>query len=383
MKRNLPILTALLLVLLSAACDDDVVEALPSRYVYYTDAGHELQRYDVTLKKNEAPGVSDVRFITGVAANGIVLFEKGPGAEARLWGHCQDGSLIPVPMPVAQSAAEEYLYGEAHPALSAEGHHAAWPVYRRPADEQDSTLWVQELCRFDCGAWEMTRVDITSYLASEFQQSGFSPDIVVVRDIRISGDGSRVVFSVRVVDLTSTATRRTQHLLMTWDNDQLRMLQGKQVPFDLLTFNPDCSELYYRAGDSYYGIDCAGGITRPVTIETDRRDLLGPQAFSRATGEYIASVTDGSIIVLTRLSDGSSKVVVPSIRDITIAYPDINYGTLGEWAAVSPDGQWVAFPWVVDDQEHLLIVSRDGTDIRRVAQGRFPVPAVVSDEIPL
>lgn len=382
-KSVISFLSILLLVISISACEDDVVEALPSRYVYYTDAGHELQRYDVTLKKIERPGLSDVHAITSVAQNGIVLFETNPTAEARLWGLCEDGSVIPVPMPVAESVAEEYVYGAAHASLSAEGHHAAWPVYRRPSGSSDSTAWVQVLCTFDCGAWEMVQVDVSTFLQSEFQNSGFSPDIVVLRDLRISGDGSRVVFSVAVSDLQEGGGRMMQHLLMVWENEEFRMLQGRQSAIEFLSFTPDYNTLYFVSAGTYFAIDFAAGIVSGFDLRTDRKDILTPHSFSRGTGEYISSVVDGEIIVLTRLSDGSRTVVLPNIRELTIAYPEINYGTLGDWASVSPDGQWVVFPWLADEESHLFIISRDGIDIRRIATGSFPVPAVVSSEIPL
>ena len=373
----------LLLLIFISACEDDVIEALPSRFVYYTDAGHEVQRYDVTLKKIEQPGISDVHAITSVAANGIVLFEKSTAAEARLWGLCEDGSIIPVPMPVAESAAEEYVYGGAHASLSGEGHHAAWPVYRRPSGSTDSTAWVQMLCAFDCGAWKMAQVDVSTFLESEFQNSGFSPDIVVLRDLRISEDGSRVVFSAAVSDLKDGGGRIMQHLLMVWENDEIRMLQGKQSAIDILSFSPDCGTLYFVSAGASFAVDCVTGIVRSFDLRTDRKDILTAHSFSRGTGEYVSSVVDGEIIVLTRLSDGSRTVVLPNMRELTIAYPEINYGSLGDWASVSPDGRWVVFPWLGDEESHLFIISRDGTDIRRIAKGSFPVPAVVSNEVPL
>lgn len=382
-KSVISVLSILLLIITISSCEDDVVEALPSRYVYYTDAGHELQRYDVTLKKIEHPGVSDVHAITSVAQNGIVLFEKSSAAEARLWGLCEDGSVIPVPMPVAESAAEEYVYGAAHASLSAEGHHAAWPVYRRPSGSGDSTEWMQVLCKFDCGAWEFAQVDVSTFLQSEFQNSGFSPDIVVLRNLRISGDGSRIVFSATVSDLQEGGGRRMQHILMIWENDEMRILQGKQSEIDILSFNTDCSTVYYISAGACFAADCETGIVSEFDLRTDRKNIITRHSFSRGTGEYISSVVDGEIIVLTRLSDGSRTVVLPNMRELTIAYPEINYGTLGDWASVSPDGQWVVFPWLGDEAGHLFIISRDGTDIRRIATGGFPVPAVVSDEIPL
>ena len=383
MKSFRFVFSFLVLLIFISACEDDVIEALPSRFVYYTDAGHEVQRYDVTLKKTEQPGISDVHAITSVAANGIVLFEKSAAAEARLWGLCEDGSIIPVPMPVAESAAEEYVYGGAHPSLSTEGHHAAWPVYRRPSGSTDSTSWVQMICKFDCGAWEMEQVDVSTFLKSEFQNSGFSPDLVMLRDLQISGDGSRVVFSVAVSDLQEGGGRLRQHLLMVWENDEVRMVQGKPSAIDILAFNPDGSALYFISAGTFFALDCAAGIVRNSELRTDRKDILTTHSFSSGSGEYVSSVVNGEIIVLTRLGDGSRTVVLPNMRELTIAYPEINYGQLGDWASVSPDGQWVVFPWLGDEQSHLFIIRRDGTDIRRIAKGSFPVPAVVSNEIPL
>ncbi|MBN1448205.1 MAG: hypothetical protein JXA28_09770 [Bacteroidetes bacterium] len=374
---------SLLLLFPFSSCDDDVIEALPSRYVYFVDAAGSAQRYDITLKKIEAVGIDQVEYVTSVAENGIVLFETVPGGIARLWGRCQDGSIIPVPMPVAANAGEEYVYGHARAALSASGHHAAWTVYRRPNGSADSTEWIQEICRFDCGAWNMEQIDVSSWLVSAFQGSGFGPDIVRVRDVLISNDGGRVVLSIEVTDVLGQFTRKFQYMLLVWENDSLRLLQGRQQAMDLLAFDTQCRTLYFTSAGSHFAVDCGEGALRSVAFPTGRKELLSTHACSRATGEFISTITDGEILVLTRIEDGSRSVVLPNIREITMAYPEINYGLLGPWFSISPDGEWIVFPWVVDADTHLFVIHRDGKDLHRIAQGTFHVQPVVSDEIPL
>jgi len=84
-----------------------------------------------------------------------------------------------------------------------------------------------------------------------------------------------------------------------------------------------------------------------------------------------------------RIEGGEKSSVLTTIRDLTAYHPEIIYGGLQYWASVSPDGAWVVFGWMDDSTEHLFVMRRDGSDLRRIAQGRFPVPATVSDEIPL
>jgi len=382
MRALYPLIVLLFLPLLQS-CDDDVIVALPSRYVYFVDQAGTLQRYDITLKKTENMNMSDVTYVTTAAENGIVLFETAPVTQTRLWGYCEDGSIIPVPQPVTETPAEEYIYGGAHATLSREGHHAAWAVYRRPAGSTDTTEWTQELCRFDCGAWKMKQVDVSSFVRAQFEGSNFVPDIVIVRDIRISANGSDVVFAVDMTDIQAGTVRARQSLLLRWRNDALEMLQGNRDGFRLLFFDADCSRLYYMVGYRGYEYDCDGKTVVTKSFTTDRHELLRPGAFSAAREEHLASFSDGVLLSLIALGGGGQTPVIAGIRDLTAYYPEIIFGELQDWASVSADGEWVSFAWIGDSTEHLFVVRRDGTDLRRIAQGRFPVPAVVSNEIPL
>ncbi len=371
-------------VLLLGACDDDVIDALPSRYIYYIDASGDVQRHDLTLDKNEAVGVGNVRYITSVAENGIVLFEKYPGSGAVLYGQCADGSIIPVPMPVSPTAGEEYVYGAAHPALSSKGHHAAWAVYRHVATENDSALWVQELCRFDCGMWKMSQTDLTAFIRQEMKGSGFGADLIVVEDVMISSDGSQTIASVRVTETPPGGDRHSQYLLVSWTETGLRLMLGKSRSIELLSFDAQCASLYFRSGGDYFSLSCSGGSSSRVTMDGSRLSLLTPHSFAAETGEYSSSFLNGDIAALTRLSDGDRTVVVESIRDITVVFPEITFGALGGWISVSPDGEWIVFPWYVTEADgHLFAVRRDRGKFRRIAQGLFELPASLSKEIPL
>ena len=383
MKFSHVLLVLTVLPLLISCGEDDVIQALPSRYVYFVDDEGALKRYDITLKKTENLQLPQVTRMTRVAANGIVLFETAPGTTTRLHGLCQDGSLIPVPMPVAPNASEEYFYGESGASLSREGHHAAWAVYRRPNGESDSTVWTQEICRFDCGAWSMQQVDVTAFVRAQFEGTAFTPDIVVVNDVLISDNGDNVVLGVVLTDLRAGGTRETQSLILRMRDGELSMLQGTRHPVHLLSFDPGCTSLYYETGGKYYAMTCeAGGVTGMV-FSTSHPEMLRPAAFAQTTGEYVASVNSNELLSLVQAVTMEKTVVVATIRDITAYYPEISYGELRHWAAVSPDAQWVTFVWISEDSEHLCIVRRNGEGLLRIAKGSFPVAGVISDEIPL
>ncbi|MDT8325751.1 MAG: hypothetical protein RRA94_16675 [Bacteroidota bacterium] len=383
MRALFPFFAILLFPLLFTSCDDDVIEALPSRYVYFADQAGTLQRYDITLKKVENMNMSGVTRLTPVAENGIVLFETAAGTETRLWGYCEDGSTVPVPQPVTASPAEEYIYGAGEATLSREGHHAAWSVYRRPAGSTDTTEWTQELCRFDCAAWTMKQVDVTSFLRAQFEGSNFIPDIVIVRDMLISNDGGSVVFVVDMTDIQAGTVRARQSLILRWRGDALEMLQGNRDGFRILFFDDACDRLFYMVGLRGYEYDCVSGTVVTKSFATTRYDLLRAGAFSAAREEYLASRSDGVLLSLAGIDGGTHTAVIAGIRDLTAYYPEIIFGELQNWASVSPDGEWVTFAWIGDSVEYLFVVRRDGTDLRRIAEGRFPVPAVVSDEAPL
>ncbi|MCB2205118.1 hypothetical protein KQI65_10245 [bacterium] len=382
--RGMLFLLSLLIIPLLLSCDDDnVIEALPSRYVYFVDQAGTLQRYDITLKKVENMERTNVTRVTPVAANGIVLFEVAPGAETRLYGHCEDGSLIPVPQPVTSGPSEEYIYGVGGAVLSREGHHAAWSVYRRPTGSEDSTEWAQELCRFDCSSWEMNRVDVSVYVREQFEGTNFSPDIIIVRELMISDDGANVIVSVDMMQKEGGVAVDHQSLLLRWQGDALSMLQGNRQGFHLIAFDGSCTTLFYSSAGKGMALDCAGGNAVSKNFSTDHKELLRPSAFTKRTGEYLASYSNGALLALVRVDNGEKTSVLSSVRDITAMFPDIIFGELQDWASVSPDGEWVVFGWIGDNTEYLFTVRRDGTDLRQIGKGRFPIPATISDEIPL
>jgi hypothetical protein len=351
--------------------------------VYYTDASGAVQRHDLTLDKNEAVGISDVRYITSVAENGIVLFELSPDAAAVLWGRCEDGSIIPVPMPVSANATEEYIYGAAQASLSKLGHHAAYSVFRRPNGSTDSTEWIQELCRFDCGAWKLAQIDISAFMHDELEGSGFEVDIVVVEQIMVARDGERTLCTVRISDLEASGKRRSQYMLVSWESTGMSIVLGKTRPIEILSFDATCSTVYGMSGSDYFSIPCSGGSSSALTMEGNKLSLLTRHGFASVTGEYVTSFVNGDIIALTRITDGASASVLKTVRDITAHYPEISYGAIGSWISVSPDGEWVVFPWNITEAEsHLFAVRRDGSSLRRIAQGMFQIQGVVSDEIP-
>jgi hypothetical protein len=379
----LRIFLTLILVGMLAACSDEPAGVPMDRYVYYSESGKGLFRYSIDRAVIEQVTEDKVVWITQVAENGIVLYAAQTNAITRFWGVCDDGSIIPVPMPVAESASEEYVLSNTPIALSYKGHHAAWVMHRRTLASTDSTTWTTELCVFDCAVWKMKKADVGAHVRTLLSGTGFSADIVTVHSVHLTDYGDAVVLVVHIIDTKGGAGHEVRTVVLAFDGVGFQLLDsldpengGKltQVAFDTRT-----GTFYaYPPWKSPYAVDCR---TRDV------RDLIIPHIpyapftpLTQHTSEFVESLHPS--LSLRRMDTGQRTTVLADVTLALRSYTDIRHAG-GHSPAISPDGQWVAMLWESDNDSHVLFaVRRDGEDLRRISKGRIPAPLSVSSVVP-
>ena len=393
MNSVLFVLCALIVLCALSACGDDPEGSASGRFVYYVqDDGTgttEYRRHVIDNDRSEPQSQDPVVWISDVASNGRVLHMTKHGSLLRLYGRCESGSVIPVPLPVAAQPGEEYVFAQAPAVISHEGHHAAYIAFRQPVGSSDSSEWKPELCVFDCGAWQMRQFALDGFLGNLFtqQQADFAWENIVPRWLGISSNGDAVFLYLDVFGIDAARHERRHFVLLSWHDGNLRLLRQHEIipgaaALPVTIFDPAKAEVFVRYNDENVIIDCRSGTERAADPALNRYPY---QPVNCTQGGEFVTRTDGYFLTLRRISDGRRTVVVEGLNNLQVKYPDLRSLTSphseAAWCAVSPDGEWIAFVASHELDDGLFIIRRDGTELRRIARGKFDVPPVVSDVV--
>ncbi|MFZ1728931.1 MAG: hypothetical protein WBQ23_03575 [Bacteroidota bacterium] len=391
----------LLLPLLLLSCSDDPEGQSAARVVYYLngDAGSstDFRRYVIDREMDEAVVSEPVVWISEAAANGKVLFETNHGSTVQLFGRCETGQIIPVPLPVSTDPGLEYIYSNRsqsyYPyrnttALAYEGHHAGFLTWRRPVGSTDSTTWDLQACIFDCGAWSMQEIAISEFLRSYFQSegSGFRLDVLQPQTLEISNDGSAIVLDLIVAQKEGGNPVVSRRVLLGGTLAGMHVIRAPLLPANepsALQFDPAAARVYITTADKTIAYDCLGG-SQVVSLSGVPPSNSGFEVLSAHSGEVVRYSSAQATIILYRLSDGSQHIVPFDMEKLQISFPEVRwYMMRGEpWCSISPDGEWITFVAGHEKDNGLYLIRRDGTGLRRIATGTFDVRPIVSDVVP-
>ncbi|MDX9759071.1 MAG: hypothetical protein RBU27_07920 [Bacteroidota bacterium] len=390
------------LPLLLVSCDDEETAGggETGRFVYYCIGAPattvELRRQDLDDQQDALVSAERVVSISTVAINGRVLYETLSGVDwpypRRLFGRCEGGQIIPVPMPVSPDPAVEYLY-VAHDQLprsglmtiSHAGHHAAFFTYERAVGSTDTTAWKFHLCVFDCGSWTMDMADVGARIQEYFAgtQPDFDPNEFIPSAVWLSNDGSVAAMQVEARQVEQHLVTAARTLLLGGTLHQLSVLaEHARMDWNVTAFDGATAQLYALSVNAAVRHDCRGGGAASVALS-----LPGASGFATAsggTGEiawYDSSTPEISIL---RLSNGQMRRIPLDRSRLASQFPDAAW-LVGEsgWCGMSPDGEWIALVAQHAQDDGLYVMRRDGSDTRRIARGAFVTPPVVSDVVPL
>jgi hypothetical protein len=374
-------LSCLVSVSLLQGCSDDPEGTPTDRFVYYADAAG-LHRYCIGSATDEIVAQENIVCLTQVAENGIVLYGTESGGVRRLWGRCDNGSILPVPMPVAGSAAEDYLLAHTPPSLSWKGHHAAFVAYRRPVGSADSSTWNATLCWFNCGEWKMTLGDISAFLRTHLAALDLSLVVVRAHAVHVTDYGDAVAVLAHVHAKRPDGSEITTTALLGFDAAGFRVLDPIQPDDGALLshvrFDPKTSVIYaFPSWKAPFAVDLRTGDTRDLIIPSIPYDPWTPVSWE--TSEYVETCLPD--FVLRRIDVGTRTTVLSNVALSVAAHGDLMHGA-AHTPALSPDGQWAAVLWTSTDAREVLFLVDRGGGIRRVAKASIKNLVAVSAVVP-
>jgi hypothetical protein len=351
----------LVLLLAFAACDEDVPTERDVTYLYY---GNDLGFFQYLTNDNEIEQLAGnpVDRCTGVAKNGIVIF-KYANAEQALWGKCEDGSLIAVPIP--ESTDENYKYSlntNTPEQLSYDGHHLAYFCnYETIGDGGFEVI----LNVFDCGKWEATIIKFTDFVKQHFAEKG-----VVYVDIAgsmvISNEGDVVWF---VVDCLDSQGHTLGYSILKWQEGELAILSEEsllEISPVLYGMNQTTGDVMYVDDDMVYVISENFGIA-PTNYNTQQ--MLNTKIFSKTTQELVTWGADR--INIYDFYNTASKTEVISFDALKSELPDYDI-TENNTLSFAPDGHMISVAFERKNEEgkwDIFYFNRNGDIVKKLPVG--------------
>jgi hypothetical protein len=396
MRRILGVLIApavAAVALLCSACSDGSSPVpLRDRWVYYSvdsaDADREhpqgLCRIAMSDGGVERIDARSVVAVSGVAANGILVFQQGTGtrsyggAAQMLFGRCENGSVIPVPFPVFPRVDSEYVYALPPAAtVGYNGHHAIYPVHLKPAASTASDRMQPRLVLFNCARGEMTMIDVLAGARSLHPGDSIVTAAMSGDNLILSDDGAKAWFTAG----TSMASGTWSYRLYEWSGTLREIGSPFDTPISIAGYDDSEGYVIVLAGTRCVRIAVSDGGATELSLPSV---MLAPKQFSRGRGEFVILGTDG--IELRDAGNPVSVKTVMTYRDLDAVFRR-SYDPGQSQLVVSPDGEWLVFAADITpgaDVLHLrdiLVLRRDGSDLRRLATGVRAGDVSISDQI--
>jgi hypothetical protein len=377
--------------LVQGCSDTSSPNAVFERWIYYasdsSSDGRQLPGlYRIacsdgnTLRIDPRPIVA----ISGIAANGVVLFARQSNQwdngsdNPVLFGRCENGSIIPVPFPVSSSVDSEYV-SVLSPiaALAYDGHHAAYPAYLKPVAKDGFEVFKARLVLFNCASGNMRVIDIEEGIKRLYRPESIRQVWIANDWLILSQDGAKIWFTASIELDGGAQVRR----LLEW-SDTLRMIgPPSESELSLVGYDDKNKILYTRRSGGLVHIPVSGNefVTTGVTPAH-----VTPAQFSRASGEFAHVGFNG--IEIRNAADASLERTVCTIDALNTRFQRL-YEPARSRVVMSPDGEWLAFAGDItpgigpENTCDILLMRRDGSELRRVAIGVRLSDIAISDRI--
>ncbi len=375
--------TVIAVVTLFLSCGNDATS--PSsleRWVYYPASTiHDADRKDCGLfriglysGKREQITNAPVSQTTLIAKNGIIVMEFTDSIKQKLYGRCEDGRLIPVPLPEPDTTGWYYFFPTlGSMTLASEGHHLSYRVAYDALVGIPERIPYERLVYFDCNKWELTLVNpniLLSSLMPGFERYGVGVGIAF---------GDQQAQSLLFVATGLTKYGQTylpaSEMIVEWRG-------GKIIPHSsllsvryrqIIGYDPTSKNLLISQSD--------GCKLRMLDNENEINLSVTPLGIAEDRSEFIAWNQDS--LALFRMSDGGSLHTIISLPSLKNMFGYSNITTGG--ASISHDGGWIVFmirPIVKDPPftYDMFVIRRDGSQLQRIAsQVRCGNPVISND----
>ncbi len=372
------------IIVVFAGCDNpETPSASKGRVMYYAVAGNKPGAENVGFFGcNLENGVwsslyaKPVVHCTQPSDNGIVLFEV-ESSEHRLFGKCENGSIIPVPFP--ESSDPAYLYKYAMPPLlqlGSNGHHAVYPVERVLAGIPNPSKREAALVRFNCAQWKMNLIPVDSIVLASMTHLNVTQARTSGTNILVSPDGKSVWFTA--VGLSGTSQLRTEgYALYEWTEKATRMIGDiSSSPIFLEGLNERTKTILYRTNDQHRSLNLTAGWSAEFPY-------AGTEAIEpRQVCMYADAVVlwDERGIVARKASTGAEIYRIIDIDRLSATYGVEYLRNAANSLSISNDGKWVAFTLTQKSEPDfcdVFVVRGNGSELVRMAATRHPGTVVV------
>ncbi len=381
------------LFFISSCSDDDSGPSTKKvRYIYFpvsvndgADANQAgFYRINTDDFQIERLAVNSVSNTTGVGSSSVIIFEYDNGIESKLWAKCEDGSLIPVPLPNPEAGYEKVEYSmPPNVSLSADGHHAAYFVNKIPDGATEMKDYMPSMVVLDCSqGLNYITVDLKQFLIDNFPDIDVEGGQAWGEYIVQNENGSKIWFSVRALNYSWSGQIR--YGLVSWTKEDGLKLESQVLTGEVKIwgYNHLTKELLVTHLDTANGgITVAknfdDGFLTYITLNKD--NLSGPDQIAVKRSEM--AIINETGIELFHPDNGNYLSTVITFDKID---PNSEYiHDDGQLITMSPDAQVIVFALTDNTQDRdrtLFMVNRDGTGLKILAQGyKMGIP-VISDE---
>ncbi len=314
-----------------------------------------------------------VVYTTGLGNNGVIVFEYEE-ADNKLWGKCESGDLMPVPIP---DVKEDYISRELiYPPrirLSADEHNVAFFIKHIPQISAGLMDHYVELVIFNCQNGNTIRVPINEFARQNFDSINANGGRPYGSYVTIDKDGKTVWFVLKGIQYSGNDELNKMYSVAEWnENTGLRLIsEPTRRAFEIMGMDYISKDLVIKFQNEL------------KTIKTLEQD--GEEAFNNLTSEMLSNpnqmaVSKDETVCLTnygieifRTDNGNLIRKVISWEEID---PSDKYDhQYTEKITFSKDAQVIVFALQykdIQDEYTLFMVDRDGEKLVKLAD-KLPV----------
>jgi hypothetical protein len=338
-------------------CDEDVPKERDVTYLYYyNNAGFK----EILTNDNEGDYLAGnaVDRCTGVAENGIVIFKYSNVTQA-LWGKCENGSLIAVPIP--ESTDDNYKYSlntKTSERLAYKGHHLAYFCDYKTISTGKIEV---QLVIFNCEIGEATIVPFKSFLLNELSEEGVM-DVNIAGSMLINNSGDQVWFTVENYDEDKNSLG---YSIVLWNNGILSILGNKITDkfTNLLGLSVDTGSILFEQLKEIFLLKQDNSIEQ-LSYNFDQ--FTNTRMFSKVKSEIVLW-TDFGIEIHTPDNGNVIKQVI-SYDELKSQLPEYDIQR-NHTLSMAPDGHMltVSFPRKNTELWDIFYFDSEVTEIHKIA----------------
>lgn len=370
--KQLVSIISLLAIILFVSCSDTTKPTNENfRYVYFpagkADGAHDgetgLYRINIDNLELEHLVPTSVQHTTNVGKNGVIVIEYDDlNDERKLWGKCEDGSIVQVPFPTVDNIAYEYkLLMPPKIMLSADGHNVGYFVHYQLIDSDDPMEKELVLVKFNCSTGKMDMISLDSTLSHRFTDINANYFEPFGQYLQISKDGKKIWAVIRGSEYFEGEITGISYSIFLIDGLEVNALSNYSYePIEIYSLNSISENLIVRLETGFKVFDDLGELANiPIT----ENNFFQPYQLMTDRSEMAIWTEYG--IELVNPDNGSLLKRVISFDEIDPTN-ELNR-TPNKRLSISHDGEYIVFALPIKNDTgnyRLYIVGRGGNNLK-------------------